>query len=127
MEEEYGAEKGEEVFYASKNKGTISGVDSMSVNIADIAEKLDAAMGRWDSFMARRQARKDAKAARKDAKAKAKADAQQRKDAVKAAIDAFEEASHPRNANGVFTTGEGEEGKEDSQMDPGKLSKRDPL
>jgi hypothetical protein len=27
MEEKYGAEKGEKVFYASKNKGTISGVD----------------------------------------------------------------------------------------------------
>lgn len=27
MEEQYGAEKGEEVFYASKNKGTITGVD----------------------------------------------------------------------------------------------------
>ena len=27
MTEEYGPEKGEEVFYASKNKGTISGVD----------------------------------------------------------------------------------------------------
>lgn len=29
MKEQYGAEKGEEVFYASKNKGTISGVDNM--------------------------------------------------------------------------------------------------
>lgn len=28
MKEQYGAEKGEQVFYASKNKGTISGVDS---------------------------------------------------------------------------------------------------
>lgn len=27
MEEEYGKEKGEQVFYASKNAGTISGVD----------------------------------------------------------------------------------------------------
>ena len=27
MEKEYGPKKGEEVFYASKNKGTISGVD----------------------------------------------------------------------------------------------------
>ena len=26
MKEEYGAEKGEQVFYASENKGTISGV-----------------------------------------------------------------------------------------------------
>jgi hypothetical protein len=29
MEETYGAEKGESVFYASRNKGTISGVDSI--------------------------------------------------------------------------------------------------
>ncbi len=28
MEKQYGAKKGEEVFYASRNKGTISGVDS---------------------------------------------------------------------------------------------------
>jgi hypothetical protein len=28
MEKEYGSKKGEQVFYASKNKGTISGVDS---------------------------------------------------------------------------------------------------
>jgi hypothetical protein len=27
MKEQYGAEKGESVFYASKNKGTISGVE----------------------------------------------------------------------------------------------------
>lgn len=27
MTEQYGAKKGEEVFYASKNKGTITGVD----------------------------------------------------------------------------------------------------
>jgi hypothetical protein len=29
MEDTYGPEKGEEVFYASKNKGTIAGVDSI--------------------------------------------------------------------------------------------------
>lgn len=28
MKKEYGAKKGEQVFYASKNAGTISGVDS---------------------------------------------------------------------------------------------------
>ena len=28
MKQEYGPEKGEEVFYASKNKGTIAGVDN---------------------------------------------------------------------------------------------------
>ncbi len=30
MEKEYGKEKGEGVFYASKNKGTIKGVDKKS-------------------------------------------------------------------------------------------------
>jgi hypothetical protein len=30
MKEEYGPEKGEEVFYASRNKGTIAGVDRAS-------------------------------------------------------------------------------------------------
>jgi hypothetical protein len=30
MKSEYGADKGEEVFYASRNKGTISGVDPES-------------------------------------------------------------------------------------------------
>lgn len=30
MEKEYGAEKGEQVFYASRNKGTIAGVDAQS-------------------------------------------------------------------------------------------------
>jgi hypothetical protein len=30
MVEKYGSKKGEEVFYASKNKGTISGVDDMA-------------------------------------------------------------------------------------------------
>lgn len=29
MEKEYGAKKGESVFYASRNKGTIKGVDNM--------------------------------------------------------------------------------------------------
>jgi hypothetical protein len=49
--------------------------------------------------------------------------------------DAFEEAHHPRNAGGVFTTGEGEEPKEDAngnksqsskdtQEDPGNLGKK---
>jgi len=30
MKKAYGEEKGEQIFYASKNKGTISGVDSKS-------------------------------------------------------------------------------------------------
>ena len=34
MEKEYGSEKGEQVFYASKNKGTISGVEKRKKAIA---------------------------------------------------------------------------------------------
>lgn len=33
MKEQYGEEKGEEVFYASKNKGTISGVDTVRIGV----------------------------------------------------------------------------------------------
>jgi hypothetical protein len=99
MEEKYGAEKGEKIFYASKNKGTISGVDSMSYKdgLKELASKADALMGRWDAFMKRRG-------------------------------DAFEEARHPRNQGGVFAPTEGEEGKEDSddreELRTGGLSKR---
>ena len=32
MKEQYGAEKGEEVFYSSKNKGVITGVDEGAEN-----------------------------------------------------------------------------------------------
>jgi hypothetical protein len=98
MHEKYGKEKGEEVFYASKNKGTITGVDTMIHKDAlqQLATKADTLMGRWDAFMKRRN-------------------------------DAFEEARHPRNQGGVFAPSEGEEGKEDSdreELRTGGLSKR---
>jgi hypothetical protein len=88
MEEKYGKERGEEVFYASKNKGTISGVDSMSsrAKLDEIAIKADALVHRFDTFLRRRM------------------DSRKR-------MDEFEEARHPRNAGGVFTIG-GEEAKE---------------
>ena len=35
MKQEYGAEKGEEVFYASKNAGTITGVDNEQEHAGD--------------------------------------------------------------------------------------------
>ncbi len=41
MEEEYGEKKGESVFYASKNKGTITGVD---------AARLDAIVAECDAY-----------------------------------------------------------------------------
>jgi hypothetical protein len=102
MHEKYGKEKGEEVFYASKNKGTISGVDAMPLTrIDELATKADALAARWDAFVTRRYRK-----------------------------DAFEEARHPRNAGGTFTANEGEEGKEkdDStdrdELRTGVLSKR---
>jgi hypothetical protein len=84
----------------------------------DIVTKTDALTKRMDAFMAKRRMRQDAVRGRV-------ADARIAKDQKK--VDSFEEASHPRNAGGSFTVGEGEEGKDDSQMDPGLLSKRDPL
>jgi hypothetical protein len=35
MEKEYGAEKGKHVFYASKNKGTITGVEGKKKHLSD--------------------------------------------------------------------------------------------
>lgn len=57
MEHEYGAEKGERVFYASKNKGTISGVDSVE-NMDKLLKATDAVgkmVERFDSFLVRRR------------------------------------------------------------------------
>ena len=45
MTKQYGEEKGESVFYASKNKGTITGVDSVT--------KLDAILAKADAFNAK--------------------------------------------------------------------------
>jgi len=41
MKEEYGNKRGESVFYASRNKGTISGVDAVIANtpVADSVPK----------------------------------------------------------------------------------------
>lgn len=50
MEREYGRKKGEQVFYASRNKGVISGVDSQTGEVEsymDAVRRGDAeAMGR---------------------------------------------------------------------------------
>lgn len=40
MEKEYGDEKGEKVFYASKNKGTIKGVEKGSAKSKALHKKL---------------------------------------------------------------------------------------
>jgi hypothetical protein len=48
MKEQYGPEKGESVFYASRNKGTITGVDSDTVPAHPIHGYMDA-VSRGDS------------------------------------------------------------------------------
>jgi hypothetical protein len=108
MEEKYGAEKGEKVFYASKNKGTITGVDAMAYGhpVVEITKRVADIAERFDAFMARRRIKKDENRRKM-------ADARIAKSKRK--LDAFEEAKHPRNAGGTFTTGEGEEGEETDQ------------
>jgi hypothetical protein len=65
MEKEYGAEKGKEVFYASKNAGTISGVDAAvapagleAVDSSTIRGVLDEMLKRLDSFQEDERVRK---------------------------------------------------------------------
>jgi len=42
MEKEYGAKKGKEVFYASRNKGTISGVDGAMCSMESLRSAFDS-------------------------------------------------------------------------------------
>jgi hypothetical protein len=72
MEEKYGKEKGEQVFYASKNKGTISGVDRTDDNqhmgftqgeapdVKKLVSMCDALSTRMDAFEHRRAMQKTA-------------------------------------------------------------------
>jgi len=46
MKKEYGSEKGEKVFYASRNKGTISGVDGQMCKLDDACARMDALVQR---------------------------------------------------------------------------------
>lgn len=45
MEHKYGSKKGEQVFYASKNKGTITGVDEARGRLADSIKSMCDACG----------------------------------------------------------------------------------
>ena len=58
MEEEYGTAKGKSVFYASKNKGTISGVDSASPNTDEFGSRLDRVVAECDRLHKRLDALK---------------------------------------------------------------------
>jgi hypothetical protein len=54
LKKEYGPESGERVFYAMKNKGTLTGVDSDDFKIpADYGTKLDAAEEKAKGLMVR--------------------------------------------------------------------------
>jgi hypothetical protein len=48
MEKEYGEKKGEEVFYASRNKGTISGVDARFGGHPEFVKSADCALSHKD-------------------------------------------------------------------------------
>jgi hypothetical protein len=76
MEKQYGKEKGEKVFYASKNKGKISGVDSdekaddnqhmgftkgQASDIEKIVNMCDSVSTRLDAFEKRRAMQKTPK------------------------------------------------------------------
>jgi hypothetical protein len=91
-----------------------------------ITFRADNLIARFDTMMTNRRLRKDAERKRM-ADARIAKDSK-RLDSIKKPDD-YAEALHPRNANGVFTTGEGEEGKEkeDGQLDPGLLSKKEVL
>lgn len=52
MEAEYGSKKGQEVFYASSNKGTISGVDAQK--LADAVDNLEKRVDKFGLGWGRR-------------------------------------------------------------------------
>lgn len=54
MKKEYGAKEGESVFYASKNKGKISGVDSVE-KLKKATERVDSLHKRMDAVVVSRQ------------------------------------------------------------------------
>lgn len=70
MTSQYGKEKGEEVFYASKNKGKISGVDDDAQHmgftkgeatpVEKLAQACDSLLSRMDAFEKRRAMKKTA-------------------------------------------------------------------
>lgn len=61
MKKQYGPDKGESVFYAAKNAGTITGVDSADLSVTDridaIAKRYDAMCSRFDDMMVRAESR----------------------------------------------------------------------
>jgi hypothetical protein len=67
MKSQYGPEKGEQVFYAAKNKGTITGVDDAqsmgftgegATPVEKLVSECDALATRFDAFESRLHQRK---------------------------------------------------------------------
>ncbi len=57
MEKEYGGKKGEQVFYASRNAGKITGVDAQKMDqimdsVGKLAERFDSMEKRCDAMSA---------------------------------------------------------------------------
>jgi hypothetical protein len=70
MRKEYGSSKGEQVFYASKNKGTIAGVDAARADeLNPLSDRVDALNSRADTI-----ADRDFEARRQDAVRSARSD-----------------------------------------------------
>jgi hypothetical protein len=70
MRKEYGGSKGEQVFYASKNKGTIAGVDAARADeLNPLSDRVDALNSRADTI-----ADRDFEARRQDAVRSARSD-----------------------------------------------------
>jgi hypothetical protein len=54
LEKEYGAEKGKEVLYAGKNKGTFTGIDAVTDAMKGIADSVEKLHRRADAIDARK-------------------------------------------------------------------------
>jgi hypothetical protein len=59
MQKEYGSEKGEQVLYASKNAGTITGIDSVADAVSAMCDSVEKLDRRIDAYCARRADAKD--------------------------------------------------------------------
>jgi hypothetical protein len=127
MEKEYGPDKGESVFYASRNKGTISGVDAADTGAAEL-EKLEAkadALSYRSSGYELSKAGEDAFAAKqtlasvKDQARSAGLDSQQTKIMVSGWKNARDEAKGRGDADGEDASKKKDEG--DGEAEAGDL------
>jgi hypothetical protein len=87
MEKQYGPKKGEKVFYASKNKGTITGVDAMfDHDVRELKRCVDVHFAKGGELAAKDdwspEARKAAAEARKKGSSKPKTDLEREREAM---------------------------------------------